>query len=860
MESSYLNSYHLLTLLLIFCVTTAYAQVPCSQYSRLIQEAQTLIKKQKYLDALRKYNSAKTECPQKQKEVEKNIEQLFEKIDGLRTQAQNAERKVSETLSEVEKQKLKLQNQALHSFMLLQASKTRDWIRYEKAVKNTDAAQLLVILLDSLKQIGKDPPPSLVTAIYQVQEAIDKSGKINSRFIGQGESIYSIAFSPDGTKVLTGGDSKATLWDLQGNPLQEFMGYSRSVAFSPDGMKVLTVGDKATLWDLQGNSLQEFFYGNSVAFSPDGMKVLIGGNATTLWDLSGNQLQKFKGHTHSVNSIAFSPDGTKVLTGSSDKIAILWDLNGNQLQKFEGHKYAIDAVAFSPDGTKILMAGGYLETSEISLCGLNGHQLQKFEGHTSYINSVTFSPDGTKVLTGSNDRTAILWDLNGNQLQKFEGHTSDVTSVAFSPDGNKVLTGSYDETTILYALKVNKTPKFDDFDRRPSATFSPDRTSILMTNGNMYRDEAAILWSLDGGIIKEFKGNHNETTSVSFSPSGQNILTGHKQGEVVLWDLNGNEIQNFYADYDYVRSLSFSSNENMILISGWRAGAHLCNLEGKLLQRFVGAISSAVFSPDESKVLTGGGHEEHGEATLWDLKGNRLHEFGKLMNEVTSVAFSPDGKKVLIGGSEGYLYSGLVVLWDVEGNSLHEFRDGMNAVECVAFSPDGKKVLIGGSQGTEKTGLATLWDLQGNYLQGFRGHTSRISSVAFSPNGEKILTGSYGATPILWDTSEGIFKKWKSDTLAPILPETLASIDLLPSASQVLRKGTVEQYWHALYHYEKGNYNEAKLLFKNLWSVNYYFSEEMIKSFHKCLEISLKKENNEEESKLLEELEKSYEE
>jgi hypothetical protein len=98
--------------LFALCVATAYAQVPCSDYPRLMQEAQKLIKEEKYLDALRKYNSAQAHCPEKRKEVEKSIENLFVKIENLRIEAQKAkenaekaEKETAKALAEAEKQK-----------------------------------------------------------------------------------------------------------------------------------------------------------------------------------------------------------------------------------------------------------------------------------------------------------------------------------------------------------------------------------------------------------------------------------------------------------------------------------------------------------------------------------------------------------------------------------------------------------------------------------------------------------------------------------------------------------------------------------------------------------------------------------
>ena len=179
-----------------------------------------------------------------------------------------------------------------------------------------------------------------------------------------------------------------------------------SVAFSPDGERVLT-GSRdhtARLWDARtGQELQRFEGHGADVNSP---------------------------FSPSVESVAFSPDGERVLTGSLDRTARLWDARtGQELQRFDGHGDRVYSVAFSPDGERVLTGIAADYTARL-WDARTGQELQRFEGHGAEVYSVAFSPDGERVLTGSWDSTARLWDVRtGQELAKLFSFTDGTWAV-----------------------------------------------------------------------------------------------------------------------------------------------------------------------------------------------------------------------------------------------------------------------------------------------------------------------------------------------------------------------------------------------------------------------------------------------
>jgi hypothetical protein len=191
---------------------------------------------------------------------------------------------------------------------------------------------------------------------------------------GHTNSVESVAFSPDGTRIATGSaDQTAKVWDARtGRPQLELKGHTYgvvSVAFSPDGRRIVTGGGRrkkpgeAKVWDARTGAPQLELKGQTaplwtVAFSPDGRRIVTGSldQSAKVWDArTGTPQLDLKGHTGQVWSVAFNAHGTRIVTGSEDKTAKVWDARtGTPQLELKGHMSAVYSVAFSPDGRRIV--------------------------------------------------------------------------------------------------------------------------------------------------------------------------------------------------------------------------------------------------------------------------------------------------------------------------------------------------------------------------------------------------------------------------------------------------------------------------------------------------------------------------
>jgi WD40 repeat protein len=500
------------------------------------------------------------------------------------------------------------------------------------------------------------------------------SGKEVGRLVGHQGRVHTVAFSPDGKTLASGGEDRSIrIWEpatgrevRRINPAQE-RGVS-SVAFSPDGKRLAASGWGAAvrLWDPATGTEVRRLQGpaewvSSVAFSPDGKVLASAGAGVGLWEVeTGKELRRCRSvHGRAPTCVAFSPDGKTVASGSPRGSVQLWDPDtGKEVCPQGPHPEGVGAVAFSPDGRTVASRDG-----PQAIClweAATGKELRHLGGPAGrdrdrVLTPLGFLAGGKTLVAGDADGTVHSWDLAGGA-----GWQGD-------PGPERRVPGRLEQA-------LRERPGWSR-----TVTFSPDWKSVACSNGRE-GDPFCLLDVTTGERHPAGPVGDRGAWGVAFSPDGKLLAAGLLEGpaHILLWDA--------------------------------KTGKELARLEGH-----DGAVSALAFSPDGRLLASTGLNES--KARIWDVEMGaewRCLEWRPALPEPrrrpvghdgvgSPLAFSPDGRTLAVACPDREIR-----LWELASGQQHcRFVGHQGHVRWLAFSADGKRLA------TADNATALLWDAAG---------------------------------------------------------------------------------------------------------------------------------------------------
>ena len=275
-----------------------------------------------------------------------------------------------------------------------------------------------------------------------------------------GGAADALAFTGGGKTLEVAGPTAVGVWNLAGRarfvrqPLAAVTAVTgvtgvtgRSAAFSPDGTKLATGGDDGNvrLWDVATH--QEIGAPMSsglapveaLAFSPDGTTVAAGSSDGTvqLWDAA---TQHEVGTTMAagpaaVRALAFSPGGKVLAAGGEDGDVRLWD---TATQAQSGATMAtgapVAALSFSGNGTTLATGEGDGSTELWSSATQEQTGAALAAQGTARVSALDFGAGAGLLATGDATGTITLWNPAGF-------HQSSAPVIAGTPESAAAVGG-----------------------------------------------------------------------------------------------------------------------------------------------------------------------------------------------------------------------------------------------------------------------------------------------------------------------------------------------------------------------------------------------------------------------------------
>ncbi|KAG1121342.1 hypothetical protein G6F42_012522 [Rhizopus arrhizus] len=301
-----------------------------------------------------------------------------------------------------------------------------------------------------------------------------------------GQAIYSVDFSPDGSRYATAGaDNSVRIWSI----------HKRSDSSSSSNPNI-------TLEDRK---------------QPHQSKKLVDSLPVNI-----DFLSELKRHSSPVNAVRFSPKGDLIASAGDDTSIIIWRLS------------TVKETTFGSD---------YSDYEKESWSVVN-----MFYGHTKEIYDLAWSPCGNYFITASIDNTARVWSLAEKAcIHIFADHTHYVQGVTWDPLGQYVATQSSDRSMAIYKYKSaangklvfgSVSKKFSKIDKGKIAsnnTTVEDLAVAATGSFRLYHDENLVSFfrrlsfSPDGALLITPAGlntpmDANAQTSADMDENGEELL------------------------------------------------------------------------------------------------------------------------------------------------------------------------------------------------------------------------------------------------------------------------------------------------------------------------------------------------
>ncbi|MFK8114719.1 MAG: protein kinase [Rubripirellula sp.] len=497
------------------------------------------------------------------------------------------------------------------------------------------------------------------------------------------QSVYPIAFSPDGKTIAVGGPGSAqVLRASDGEPigfLDGLKGAALSLAFSPDGGRIAVTCE-------------------------DGMvRVYDATQRRLLTKLIGHKA----GQVYGVLSVSFDASGDRIISCGTNGVIKVWDAWNGDRDAISGAPYAEYVLPFS------------------------SQEVDYLTNFSDRVEGVRVSDDGKYLLTACRDRSVAVYDTKTDKLIRQWNDTGESMGTA-DIEGDVVVAGGGSLTDSgpgkVYAWSLSSGDELwrheDALGQISRVEIFDDGKLVAVSVGSQQgaSGELFVLDAKTGKRVWKSEAISSMIRDFAISPNGEWIATvGFEQGVHAHMAKTGEYVGR--GSKGAVFSIDISSDGKQIALgtADWTVAVIDENTKEEIWSsvRHNGAVMDVKFAADNTRVIS---TSIDGTVRIWDAKyGDLLLTLEDTGTENYEIGVSNSGNLIAVGGRDA-----AVKMWRNSQASESETKQWITLIEDKFDREE-----VGG----DWKHVSGKWEIENGQLKGVSG-----PSVSIPGTNEAMIT------------------------------------------------------------------------------------------------------------------------
>lgn len=612
-------------------------------------------------------------------------------------------------------------------------------------------------------------------------------GKEVKKLEGHTGSVNGVAFTPDGTQVVSGSADKTfRVWSLESGEVVrqlETAAPIHDVCLTPDGTHIITVHEDKIIrvWTTaapaeappegetekpvkeipgHGNVVTSICLVGEQQFATGSTD-----NTVRIWNLTNWAAVRSMNHAGPVVSVAAAADGLAIVSGSSNNTAKLWNAaNGQQIAELRGHLPAQRNETFAKEAAELakqmVALGKTAEDAAVKNEKERADALKKaMEAKTAADKAVEEQKPKQAEAKKKNDEAKAAAEAAQKKADDAKKASDAKTDDADLKKASDAAAAEAKKATAALKAPGDAFKKEDDeLKKREEAQKSANRSLELGTKADVkakkqleeakathvkaqeaqkVQDEASKKATADKTAAEK------PITAVAFSTDGSRVATSANDGTITVWSAgNGKPLDVLTGAGGPISVLEFSDAQHLISAGedqnavvwdaapAWQLTATLGAKSDDPMDvsasPFIFRVISLDFSPDGKLLATGGGDPSRsGELMIWDVEKRELVKTIEDAHSDTifGLHFSQDGKKIVSGAADKF-----VKIHEIEtGKHVRSFEGHTHHVLDVSWKADGSQLVSAGADNAIK-----VWNVQtGEQIRTITNYAKQVTSIRF---------------------------------------------------------------------------------------------------------------------------------